>query len=123
MNEEKIKEVVSNVSAEGEQALKELLTRVTHLEEKVKERKNKFFLKSKTIIVNAAVATLSFAGILVETFGGLINTHLEYIKTVIPSDKVFLLFIALAAFNIYKRFGTKDQVVIKKKDGENVEDN
>lgn len=122
MNEDKIKEVINKADVESEEVLKKLLDRVTHLEDKVKDRKSKFFLKSKTVVVNAFVAVASILGIAIDVFGGLISTQLEYLKTVIPNDKIFLLFAALAVFNIYKRFGEKDKVVLKKKEETNNDD-
>lgn len=77
----------------------------------------KWFLKSRTVVVNLLSVLVSFILIFWETIGDLLNENLPYLKSILTPDKMLIAFIFLALFNAYSRI-KKSDIVLKKKDCE-----
>lgn len=69
----------------------------------IKEDCEKYWLKSKTVVLNSLVV-----------IGTLISDNLDYIKTSIPSKYVFLALGVVALMNICLRFKTDKAITTTK---------
>lgn len=76
----------------------------------------KFWLKSKTVIINLLTAVFSTLVLFWEDIGNLLNDNLPYLKSILTPNRMLVAFIILALFNTYSRIKKNDPLAMKKKD-------
>ena len=79
----------------------------------------KFWLKSKTVIINLLTMIFSTLCFFLEEIKLIIDNHIDFIKSSNVDDKyIFACLALLSIANIYLRFKTKTKICFKKNEDE-----
>lgn len=87
------------------------------------EEIKKYWLKSKTVIFNGAIAVTSFLSYMIDTYGKLANDNLEWIKSSVPTKWVFVVLGVVGIYNIFLRFKANTAITSKKSEVTDVNNN
>ena len=82
---------------------------------KMNDEIKKFWLKSKTIVVNLLTALFSAILLFWEDIGRILNENLPYLKSILTPNKMLIAFFILAIFNTYTRLKGNQAVSFRKK--------
>jgi len=74
----------------------------------------KWWFQSRTFVFNLFWAVIGLAGFMIDSFGTLLTTNLDYIKSIVPAPVFFAILAFIGIYNIKKRMELRKDIKFTK---------